>query len=94
MVAEYVGSEDVDDTHDEGDDAGGNNGTPHGFPKRFFRGGFLVQITEGKAAEDEHGDTKSEKAGRRGEEWPVAGDVASKKGCFGNDEEDWGKLAS
>ena len=74
-VAEDVVSEDVDDAHDKGEDAGGDDDAPKGHAERLLRRRRLVQEPEDPIAQPDHGQPESEEARRRREEGPGARDV-------------------
>lgn len=87
LLAEHVAGEDVGDAEDDDEDAGGDDDAPVGGAERLLARGFLVQVPEDGDAGDDHEEAEGDEAVGRGEERPVAGDVAFEDGQFGQDEE-------
>lgn len=91
FITEHEVGEDIHGAEDDDDDAAGDDDLPGAGAKRFFRGGFFVQVAEDGDAEDDHEGAEGDEAGGGGEEGPAAGEVGAEEGEFGDYEGHWEK---
>lgn len=65
-VTKKVGANYIDKAQDEYDDTGGDHDAPVTESQRFLASCFLVKVPENGDAEDDHNNSQSDEAGRKG----------------------------
>jgi len=81
-------SEDVDDAHENDDDASGDDDAPECQADGFLARVFLVQVGEDAVAKSKHGDSEHDEARLVAEEGPILCKMIFEEREFGDDEED------
>lgn len=87
-VSEDEGANDVADAKGDGEDTSSENEAPERQAKLLAGVRRLVKLAKDVAADDGHSNSEPGKTRLIGENWPVAVEVATNDGQFGDDEED------
>lgn len=79
--------EKIDEAHYNNNDARSDDNSPECQTQRFLTSCLFVQVAQDCIPKQYHRHTQHDKARVSAEEWPVFGEVASKKGDFRENEE-------
>ena len=80
-------SHDIEETNDNGENAGSHEETPEWHTQRLLARGLLVHVAEHVETEHHHRASQTDEAMAGAEQGPIASEVAAEERALGNNEE-------
>ena len=87
-IPEDVADDDVEEAENGGQDTRGDDDSPEWKAEGLLGCGFLVEVSEDRDSDDDHGEAERNEARGWGEERPVTQEVGSENVELGGDEEE------